>query len=241
MEVQNKDIPVVIFAGGYGSRLGDLVDRIPKPMVRIGGLPMLVHVIGLWYRAGFREFHVLGGYRVNDMKSDWTNNNYGSRFPEASVIIHDTGEETQTAGRLLRASEHIGGRDFCASYGDGLTDYPLGNLPLLGDGNHVILVTHPISRFGNVIFDDRNVVTGFYEKPIESSWISSGFFYFKNSIMDEITSDMQVLETDIFYNLVRSGSMSVDRIGGWWHCMDTPKDLANLCSLYDSGEAPWEK
>ncbi len=238
----NKNTPVVIFAGGQGSRLGELTgDKIPKPLVHIGTEPIITHIIRLWYKAGFRQFIILGGHKFEnffDYKRKWE-----LGFSDSVFHILDTGLGTGTAGRLLKARGLVGERRFAASYGDGLTNHPLGSLADFHDesgGVATMMVTHPISRFGEVEIGDSGQVSDFSEKPIQDKWINAGFFIFEPEIFDFIDSDHQMLETSVFPELIKRWNLYAMRGDAWWHCMDTPKDWKELSDLWEGGEAPWK-
>jgi glucose-1-phosphate cytidylyltransferase len=233
--IQPSDVPVVIFAGGYGSRLGEITEKIPKPMVKIGREPILNHIISLWHRAGFRKFIVLGGYKISVIQQ------YLIPYYTPDVKLVNTGEETQTGGRLLCIKDLLPDV-FCASYGDGLTNFPLGRL--LEEHQRfssiaTMMVTHPISRFGEVKFDDYRIVTKFDEKPVQEAWINAGFFVFDKEIFDYIETENDVLESDVFPRLVNIRNLQAVENHGWWHCMDTPKDVKELNKLWQDGCAPW--
>jgi len=235
---QPNNTPVVILAGGYGSRLGEATNKIPKPMVEIGGEPILYHIIRLWYKAGFREFIILGGYKIEVIREYLSTHH---SFPEADIKLVDTGIGTQTGGRLL-AVKDILPSVFCVSYGDGLTDFPLDHFLFLHGRYSAIvtmMLTHPISRFGEVKFNEFGTVTSFDEKPVAEAWISAGFFVFDKDIFDYIETEKSILEVDVFPKLVAIRNIQAVPNYLWWHCMDTPKDVKELNRIWEEGCAPW--
>jgi glucose-1-phosphate cytidylyltransferase len=229
---------VIILAGGRGSRMGEHTDIIPKPMVEIGTIPIIQHIMFLWEsRIGECQFYVAAGYKWAFIEKYFRNN--------PSVLVIYTGEETQTAGRLKVVMECLDAvgkpfyEPFYLSYGDGLTDFDLSQLRLNSDALVNILVVHPYGRFGEVTFGYNKKVTGFTEKPIDSRWINGGFFCCSPSILDYIQDESETLETDVFPRLMMDGALYCTPYDGYWHCMDTPKDWAELNEEYKNGKAKW--
>lgn len=221
MEAQNS-IPVVILAGGRGSRLGDVTDVIPKPMVEVQGVPMIERIMLHFQRRGFHKFIVSAGYKQEVIR-DYFNKKNG-------VCVVDTGIETQTAGRILGVESYIDTQNFFACYGDGLTDYNPQNLLTKHMQNNAIctlLTIHPTGRFGELDFDSRGLVTRFSEKPIGDKWINGGYFCFSRNVFGYLEKN-KVLETDVFSRLVAEKQLFCDSYDGFWHSLDTPKDLAEL-------------
>lgn len=220
---------VVILAGGRGSRLGDVGETIPKPMVKIGELPIIEHIMNKFLRdVGRCQFIVAGGYRCDVLQS------YFDGRENVNVIY--TGNETNTAGRINRLQQYLD-EPFYMCYGDGLTDFGLNKLKDVGCVN--MLVIHPISRFGELDFNDVGKVIRFNEKPISTLWINGGFFKVNPSIFNYIQKDNEDLATDVFPRLVIDENLYAIPYDGYWHCMDTPKDLADLNEQYKSGHAQW--
>lgn len=222
---------VVILAGGRGSRMGEATDIVPKPMVKIGDIPIIQHIMSLF---GDCEFIVAAGYKKEIIVKRFQGN------PKVTVL--DTGESTQTAGRLKKVAEMVNLEEpFYLCYGDGLTDFDMSNLSLPRDALVNMLVVHPIGRFGDVHFDSRNLVTEFLEKPIDDRWINGGFFLCHPDILTYIENEGDVLETDIFSRLVEDKRLFCTPYDGFWHCMDTPKDYVELNEEYKKGNARWLK
>lgn len=227
---------VFILAGGRGSRMGEQTDRIPKPMVSIGGKPIIEHIMYNYTRfLGKCRFVVLAGYRY-DILQDYFKN-------EPDVVVIDTGEETQTGGRIGRILEAAGwlSESFHVCYGDGLTNFDLSQLRFRSDEAVNMLTVHPIGRFGDVRFNRKGRVTNFSEKPVDDRWINGGFFIMRPEVLDYIAGDDDVLETDVFSRLMMENKLYCTPYEGYWHCMDTPKDWKELDTEYKIGEAKWLK
>ncbi len=242
--------PVVIFAGGYGSRLEEETqNKIPKPMVKIGGLPILFHIVKMWHASGFRNFVIAGGYQVSKIWDFVKENDMKSLVPDSIIDIVDTQEATQTAGRLRLLQPFLGDQRFFASYGDGVTSLDLSKLAIEHSVNYInnlsfatMAVTHPKSRFGEVEFDIDFNVTAFLEKPIiDDTWVNAGFFVFEPEIFRYIQSSQDILEKDVFPRLVTDRRLSAFAFEDFWHCMDTPKDKRELDAIWNSGQTPWKR
>ncbi len=251
----------VILAGGFGSRLSEETSLRPKPMVEIGGKPMLLHIMNIFSAHGIREFVIALGYKAEVVKTYFLNfyalNSDVSvdlssgrtvirndHPPDWRVHLVDTGLHTQTGGRLKRLRDWLGEDDtFLFTYGDGVTDL---NVRALIDfhfsHNRLATVTTVRSpaRFGRIATDgDR--VTEFYEKPESSEgWINGGYFVLDRKVLDYIDGDDTVWERDPVERLARDGQLSAFRHYGFWSCMDTLKEKNMLEELWSTGEAPWK-
>ena len=219
---------VVILAGGKGSRLGDVGMLVPKPMVTVGGTPVIEHIMNSFEDS---EFIIATGHKHEVIED------YFRGIKNVKVVF--TGLETQTAGRLWRLAMLLD-KPFYLCYGDGLTDF---NPHLLenNDPQAVVnmLAVHPFGRFGELKFDSNSVVTEFSEKPISDKWINGGYFYVKPDIFYYIDGERDVLETDVFNFLVQEKRLFCYPYEGYWHCMDTPKDWRELEDEYRRGNAKW--
>lgn len=226
---------MIILAGGRGSRMGNETDIIPKPMVKIGGIPIIEHIMNSFHkRLGSCEFIIASGYRSEVIEEHFQG------FPYVKVV--NTGIETQTAGRLKKLNDIYNFQNpFYLCYGDGLTDFNFPELNIQSRGVVNMLVVHPIGRFGEVNFDESKRVTGFQEKPVHDRWINGGYFFVNPEIFSYIKEDSDILETDVFQSLVPAGKLYCTPYDGYWHCMDTPKDQAELNKAYENGDAPWLK
>lgn len=226
---------VVILAGGRGSRMGEHTDIIPKPMVEIGGIPIIRHVIELWERSlGDCHFYIAGGYKQEVIRD------FFKGFSNVDVL--DTGEDTQTAGRIVEVHKQVKlTMPFYMSYGDGLTNFDLSKLQLKYTEVVNMLAVHPSGRFGEVEFTRSGKVTGFTEKPVGDRWINGGFFIINPKILYYIKNKSDILETNIFNMLYPCGELYCTPYDGYWRCMDTPKDYKELNEEYKNGDAQWLK
>ena len=249
---------VVILAGGLGTRLSEETNSIPKPMVEIGQIPMLIHIMRHYYHFGFKEFVILLGYKGNLIKEYFLNYPHNSKefsidfkngkkelindtSEDWKISFLDTGESTMTGGRIKRAENIIGNEDFMLTYGDGLSNV---NLKALQDfhkshGKTATMTSVlPTERFG-VFTSENDKVTSFVEKPNDSnSWINGGFFIFTNNIFDYLNSDNTSLEKEPLQSLANEGELMTFRHKEFWKCMDTLKDKNELQALWESGNPP---
>lgn len=241
---------VVIWAGGKGTRLeAETRGRIPKPMVDVGGRPMIQHIMQMYLSQGFGDFTILTGY-LGEMIEEWVDVESNSlRFPHQcdSVEAVYTGEETQTGGRLARIREQVP-FPIMATYGDGLSDI---NFRALLDHHERmreeagVLVTltavHPPARFGALRIED-GLATVFAEKMnLDDGWINGGFYVIEEEAIDFIISDEAQWETDVLPILAHQGRLAAYQHPGWWRMCDTPRDLAHLQEIWESGDAPWTR
>jgi glucose-1-phosphate cytidylyltransferase len=233
--------PVAILCGGRGTRLQEHTRTIPKPLVEIGGLPILWHVIRLYAQAGFREFVLCTGYLGDQIEAFVAEHDWPAGV---TVTCLDTGLDTPTGGRLQRAAEHLrnGGGPFCATYADGVADVDLRNLLRFHaehDSAATMTVVRPELQFGITELDGGARVTGFREKPRSEHWINGGFFVFDQAVFDRLTPDC-VLEREPLEGLAADGELRAYRHDGFWDCMDTYKDAVLLNDLWASGAPPWK-
>jgi glucose-1-phosphate cytidylyltransferase len=230
--------PVVILCGGRGTRLQERTGEIPKPLVEIGGMPILWHVIQLYAVHGFRRFLLATGYR-GDMIERFV---AGHSWPAGvSVRCADTGLETQTGGRIKLLQPLLEGEDvLCATYADGLADIDLAAL-LAFHAEHGALATMTVVRpevqFGVTELAPDGSVRGFQEKPRSEQWINGGFFCFGAGVFEYL--DAGALEREPLERLAAAGQLRAHRHEGFWECMDTYKDAVQLNDLWASGSAPW--
>jgi len=251
---------VVILAGGFGTRLGNLTQDIPKPMVKICGYPIILHIINHFYNFGCREFIICLGYKQEIIKEYFMNMNFYSKniqvsenqisilednknflFPGADFQLIDTGLNTMTGKRLLKIKKFMNKEEsFFLTYGDGISTINLNELyKFHRSHNGIATVTsvHPIARFGEVISNENGLVNSFKEKPaVQKSWINGGYFVFENDIFDFINEfDNEMLEQLPLEKLVAQRKLYTYKFDGYWRCMDTPRDLKNIIEDVKSG------
>ena len=253
------DLPVVILAGGLGTRLREETAFRPKPMVEIGGRPILWHIMKIYDHYGFRRFILPVGYLGEQIKSyflayadrhaDFTINTLTGRMvrhdepPESwDVTVVDTGQDTMTGGRIKRVAPHLGGK-FLVTYGDGVADVPIDRLLAYHDSHGklaTVTAVRPPSRFGALDLDGERVAAFSEKAQAEAGWISGGFFVFEPAVIDCLDGDDTVLEREPLELLARSGELMAYRHDGFWEPMDTERDRNNLASLWADGSAPWK-
>jgi glucose-1-phosphate cytidylyltransferase len=251
---------VAILAGGVGTRLAEETEIKPKPMVEIGGRPILWHIMAHYSRYGFNEFAIALGYKGEVIKkymvdycaieSDLTVNlrtgevdkHDNDAHPDWRVDLIDTGQATLTGGRIKRLAPYMNGETFMLTWGDGVSDVNLDKL-LAFHRAHGKLATvtavRPTARFGHMEFDgDR--VQAFSEKPqTAEGWINGAFFVLEPAVFDTIDGDATQWEREPMEGLARDGQLMAYRHTGFWQCMDTLRDKKLLQDLWDSGNAPW--
>ena len=250
---------VVILAGGFGSRLSEYTDKIPKPMVTIGGRPILWHIMRTYASFGYNDFYLALGYKAElvkdyflhyrslntDFTVDLSNGKVESHQTDATdwrVTLVDTGLETMTGGRIKRLKKFVGNEPFMLTYGDGVANIDIDAL-LKFHKSHGKMVTltgvRPSARFGDLEFDGNRVVS-FEEKPqLHEGWINGGFFVCQPELLDYIDNDNQMLEREPLERVVNDGELMAYKHEGFWHCMDTRRDHDLLESLWESGAPPW--
>ncbi len=250
----------VILAGGFGTRLAEETSVRPKPMVEIGGQPILWHIMGLYARHGFSDFLIACGYKGEMIKEYFRNFLYhssdlsislrdgtcrvaNSNTPDWQVGLIDTGLATLTGGRLRRLRGHLDREAFMVTYGDGLADIDLGAL-LAFHRTHGRLATvtavSPIARFGSLALEGDRVAR-FCEKPqTGEGWINGGFFVFEPQVLEYIAGDQTALEGEPLERLAAEGQLMAFRHHGFWHPMDTLRDRQFIEALWAGGHAPWK-
>jgi glucose-1-phosphate cytidylyltransferase len=229
--------PVVILCGGRGTRLREKTESVPKPLVEIGGRPILWHVIGIYAAQGFDRFLLATGYLGEQIERFVAE----ERWPTPiTVECVDTGVDTPTGGRIAALGERLGEETFCATYADGVADVDLGALldeHRAGGALATVTVVRPHLQWG-VAELDGDEVTGFVEKPRSEHWINGGFFCFEPGALDHLGPD-SILEREPLEALAAAGRLRAFRHEGFWDCMDTYKDAVLLDDLWRSGDAPW--
>ncbi len=230
---------VAILCGGRGTRLQEHTQSIPKPLVEIGGRPILWHVIQIYLAQGFRRFYLLTGYCA-DMIERFVRD---EPWPAGTAVeCIETGLDTPTGGRVARASSALGHDRFCLTYADGVADIDLAAL-LADHDRHgataTMTVVRPELQFGVADLGGDGVVRGFVEKPRSADWVNGGFFCFEPSVL-ALFDDASVLEREPLERLAADGALRAFRHEGFWDCMDTYKDAVLLNDLWASGRAPWK-
>ena len=233
------EVPVAILCGGRGTRLQEHTHAIPKALVEIGGKPIVWHVIRIYAAQGHRRFVLLTGYLGEQVEAFAA----GERWPEpVEVECLETGLETNTGGRVAKASPLLGGGRFCLTYADGVADIDLAAQAAQhadDDAIATMTVVQPHSQWGiALIDDDRERVTGFREKPRLDYWINGGFFVCEPEFLDHVGDD-SVLEREPLTSVAEAGRLGAYRHDGFWECMDTYKDAVTLNDLWSGGDPPW--
>ena len=228
----------VILAGGYGTRISEESYLIPKPMIEIGGKPILWHIMKIYSAYKIDDFVICLGYKGEKIKE------YFGQFDSKlwNIQLVDTGEDTMTGGRLKRIQDKIDDT-FCVTYGDGLSDINLDDLILFHKEKKslaTLTAIHPPERFG-VLNLSGDYVTQFHEKHAgESSWINGGFFVFEPEIFDYLQDDSTILERMPLETLAKEQKLAAFKHNGFWHPMDTQRDKKHLEKLWASGKALWK-
>ena len=228
----------VILAGGYGTRISEESHLLPKPMIEIGGKPILWHIMKIYSTYKIDDFVICLGYKGEKIKE------YFDQFDSklCNIKLIDTGADTMTGGRLKRIQDEIDST-FCVTYGDGLSDINLNDLILFHKEKRslaTLTAIHPPERFG-VLNLSGDYVTEFHEKHAgESSWINGGFFVFEPEIFDYLQDDSTVLERIPLETLAKEQKLTAFKHNGFWHLMDTLRDKKHLEDLWTSEKAPWK-
>lgn len=249
----------VILAGGRGSRISEETAVKPKPMIEIGGKPILWHIMKFYSAHGINDFIICCGYlgyvikeyfanyfvHTSDVTFDLINNRvevHQKRAEPWRVTLVDTGIETMTGGRLKRVREYLGTEDFCFTYGDGLTNVDVSNLIKSHQRSGklaTVTAVQPPGRFGALILDGERI-EGFREKPEDGGWINGGFFVLNPQVVDYIEADETIWEREPMENLVRDNQMNAFLHDGFFQPMDTLRDKLYLEELIEKGTAPWK-
>lgn len=254
---------VVILAGGLGTRMGSETAEIPKPMVKIGGKPIIWHIMKHYESFGFNEFIICAGYLEEVIReyfyTYWWK--YGSnhlriadvgvggiyydlsKLPHWDVTIVNTGANTTTGGRLKRIQELIEDEPCLVTYGDGVSDV---NLQKLIDFHKrqkaaaTLTAIHPPGKFGSLHIDDNDWIRLFSEKPVSPDWINGGYFVLEPEVFNYLEADGDYLENSPMEKLALESKLAAYRHTGFWKCMDSPKDKKELEEMWASGNAPWK-
>jgi glucose-1-phosphate cytidylyltransferase len=251
---------VILLAGGFGTRMSEYTSDIPKPMVPIGGKPILWHLMNFYSEYAHKDFFLALGYKSevvkqyflqynilnSDFKIDFTKNsvepiNKGKL--DWNVHLIDTGLNTMTGGRLKRLKEYINNETFMLTYGDGLSNVDLNKLMEFHKSHGKIATmtaVRPVAKFGELIINEQGEVLSFKEKPqLEQGWINGGFFIFEPKIFDYLGGDEIMLEREPLENLVINNQLMSYKHDGFWKCMDTKRDHEQFEKMYSEGNTPW--
>ena len=251
----------VILAGGLGTRISEESSLRPKPMIEVGGRPILWHVMKIYAQHGIRDFVICLGYRGYMIKEYFANfvlhstdvtvdaengrlDFHGNTAEPWRVTLADTGEESMTGGRLRRAAKYLTpGESFCLTYGDGVSDIDISALIAFHKKhgkNATVTAVFPPGRFGLLELENDDQVTRFVEKPPgDNAMINGGFFVLETDVLKHITDDSTVWEAEPLQNLASEGQLMAYKHRGFWQPMDTLRDKTNLEKLWQSGNAPW--
>lgn len=252
---------VLILAGGYGTRISEESDIKPKPMIEIGGKPILWHIMKYYSSYGFNEFVLLLGYKSyvikeyfanyylhnsdvtidTDKKSIEVHSNYSEKW---KITMLETGLDTMTGGRVKRAKDYIGNETFMLTYGDGVSDVDLKALFTFHKqhGQKITMTSiQPEGRFGALKIEESNRISSFLEKPKgDGAWINGGFFVCEPDVLNYILNDETILEKGPLEQLAKEGQLYSFKHEGFWKCMDTLRDKNQLNEMWASGKAKWK-
>jgi len=251
---------IILLAGGFGTRISEFTGLIPKPMIPIGGKPILWHIMNTYAKYGHKDFYVALGYKSEVVKeyfynykilnSDFTVDLRTGKFKyqqdneiDWNVTLVDTGEKTMTGGRVKRLSKFIGNEPCLLTYGDGVADIDLDAL-MAFHKSHGKMVTvsavRPTARFGELNLDGQKVQS-FQEKPqLKQGWINGGYFVIEPTFFDYIKNDQTLLEREPLEKMAEIGELMAYKHDGFWQCMDTKRDFELLESLWEEDNAPWK-
>jgi glucose-1-phosphate cytidylyltransferase len=252
---------VVVLAGGMGTRISEESGVRPKPMIEIGGKPILWHIMKIYSHYGHNDFIVCLGYKgyvikeyfsnyflhMSDVTFDMQHNTMEihQRYAEPwKVTLVDTGMESMTGGRIRRIARYIGNETFMLTYGDGVADIDIRALLAFHRGHGrtaTVTATQPTGRFGALNLGGNDHVLSFQEKPAgDGAWINGGFFVFEPPLFDLLADDSSVLERAPLETLARENNLLAYKHHGFWHAMDTLRDKNHLEALWQSGNSPWK-
>ncbi len=251
----------LILAGGFGTRLSEETEIKPKPMVEIGGKPILWHVMKMYSHYGVNEFVILLGYKSymvkeyfanyflhqSDVTIDLKSNSmeiHKSQAEPWKITLLDTGLKTMTGGRIKRAKDYIGDETFMLTYGDGVSDVNIEKLLEFHKKNKKLATVTsimPSGRYGAIDITDKNEVKSFFEKPKgDGSWINGGFFVLEPKVLDYIDGDKTIWEREPLQNIVKDGELNAFKHDGFWQAMDTLREKNDLEKMWAKEEAPWK-
>lgn len=262
MTVDVSSIPVVILCGGQGTRIREASESLPKPLIDIGGKPILWHIMKTYHAQGFRRFILCLGYKAWEIKSYFLRygeqasdltielatgsvSNHGAVAEDWEINLVDTGVMSGTGARIPKIAHLLDEEFFMLTYGDGVGDVDvLQGLELVQRDGVVGAVTgvHPTSRFGELGLNDQGIVINFAEKPASSGWVSGGYFAFRRSFVDyfDVNDPDLLLEREPLQTLTHEGKLAMAPHEGFWMGMDTYREYAALNEMWANGTAPWK-
>ena len=253
---------VVILAGGFGTRISEESHLKPKPMIEIGGQPILWHIMKCFQKYGFDEFIICAGYKQeivkeyfshyylhhNNITFDFTKENkkvyYNGDVEPWKVTIVDTGLNTMTGGRVKRIKDYVGDQPFLLTYGDGICDVNLDELVKFHKNSKRLLTltaVQPLARFGILDIAKNGDVSRFSEKSKDDvGWINGGYMVVEPEVFNYLTDDKTVFEREPLERLAKEGQLNAYKHSGFWQCMDTQRDKSVLEQMYQNGTAAWK-
>ena len=223
---------VIILAGGLGTRLSEYTKTIPKPMIKINGKPLLLHIMEHYSKYGHKDFYIALGYKGEIIK-----NFFNKKFYDWNINLIDTGSKTMTGGRLKRIKKFIGKETFMMTYGDGLSNVNLKKLLNFHKKNKKLVTltaVRPPARFGVLQLDGDNVSYFKEKSKLDENWINGGFFVMKPDFFKSIKNDTTFLEREPLENAAKKGQLTAFKHEGFWQCMDTKKDKDTLTKILKS-------
>ena len=252
---------VVILAGGFGTRISEESTYKPKPMIEIGDMPIIWHIMKQYYHYGFDEFIICAGYKqfvikewfvnyfihTSDITFDFEKGNdvivHKKNAEKWKVTIVDTGLNTMTGGRLKRVKDYIGNETFLMTYGDGVSDVDIKKVVEFHKANGklaTITAIQPEGRFGYIDLDNNKVLSFREKSDHDTGWINAGFMVLEPQVLSFIDGDSSIFEREPMERIASQGEMDCYKHVGFWQCMDTLRDKEKLESLWKSGKAPWK-
>ena len=223
---------VVLLAGGFGTRLSEYTKTIPKPMINIGGKPMLLHIMKLYAKYGFKDFYIALGYRGEVIK-----NFFSKKFFDWNINLIETGKNTMTGGRLKRLKKYVGKETFMMTYGDGLSNINLKKLLKFHKKNKrlvTLTAVRPPARFGAIKFKGQHVRFFKEKSKLDEGWINGGFFVMEPEFLKFIKSDHTYLEREPLRKVSKKRQLAAYKHKGFWQCMDTKRDKDTLNKILNS-------
>jgi len=250
----------VILAGGFGTRISEETQFKPKPMIEVGGMPLLWHIMKGYSTYNINDFVICCGYKgymikeyfanyflhMSDVTFDIKNNkmNVHKKFGESwNVTLVDTGIDTQTGGRLKKIEEYLDDETFCFTYGDGISDIQIDQLVRFHNDNKTIATVtavQPSARFGALDIRENKVISFKEKPPGDGNWINGGYFVLEPSVFDYLGDNSTIWEEEPVENLTRDGQLSTYKHSGFWQSLDTLRDKNKLEELWSKGNAPWK-